>query len=597
MGTISSRAFAVAAIAGLTLAACAPTGPAATAAPTGAAATTAATAAPVAQRGQGGDLKILYWQAPTILNPHQATGTKDNDASRLMIEPLAAWGPDGKPAAALAAEIPTIENGGVSRDLKTVTWKLKSGVKWSDGSAFTADDVVFTFGYICDPKTGTSTDGACESMAGAGLTGAFTAKSATEVVITYKEPAPFYYLWGVGVSYGILQKAQFSACAGDKAKDCPANLKPVGTGPFKLREFKPGDVVLYDMNESYRDAGKPFFKSVTFKGGGDAVSAARAVCQTGDIDFGWNLQVEAAVLRPMIEGADSKCTSLPQYGVLERIHVNFADPSPALGDNRSEPTTKHPFFSDINVRRAVAMASNRSAVADQLYGKYGGVSVCNVVVIPESFVSKNTANESVCKYDLAAAEKLLQDNGWVKGADGVRAKGGVKLEIRYQTSTNAVRQKTQDIIKADLEKIGFKVTLSNSPAATFFTNTAPDGANKFFADLEEFASGQEPDPLSTLLGYTCDNVAGKANNWNKPNYSRYCNPAYDAQVKIVQTELDAAKRSAAAVAANDILVKDVVVIPLVNRVAPTADGWSKLLKGHRSSAFESSVWDIADWSK
>lgn len=591
MGTkLWSRAFAVAAIAGLTFAACGQQGgPAATAAPT-AAATSAATQAPVAQRGQGGDLKILYWQAPTILNPHQATGTKDNDASRLMIEPLAAFGPDGKPVAVLAAEIPTIENGGVARDLKTVTWKLKSGVKWSDGSAFSADDVVFSFQYQCDAKAAASTDAACEDVA------SFAAQGGN-VVITYKNPTPFYYIWGVGLSYGILQKAQFSACAGEKAKDCPANLKPVGTGPYKLREFKPGDVVLYDMNENYRDANKPFFKSVTLKGGGDAVAAARAVCQTGDIDFGWNLQVEAAVLRPMVEGGDSKCSVNPQYGVLERIHVNFADPSPSLGDKRSEPDTKHPFFSDANVRKAVAMATNRTAVADQLYGKYGGTPTCNVVVIPESFVSKNTTSESVCKYDPAAAEKLLQDNGWVKGADGVRAKGGVKLEIIYQTSTNAVRQKTQDIIKADLEKIGFKVTLRNSPASTFFTNTAPDGANKFFADLEEFASGQEPDPLSTLLGYTCDNRAGKDNNWNKPNYSRYCNPEFDKQVNIVKTELDAAKRTAAAIAANDILVKDVVVIPLVNRVAPTADGASKLLKGHRTSAFESSLWDIADWSK
>jgi peptide/nickel transport system substrate-binding protein len=582
-------AIALSMAAALAAISCAPAGgPAATPAPTG-----AATAAPTVatQRGAGGDLKILYWQAPTILNPHQATGTKDNDASRLMIEPYAAFGPDGKPVPILAAEIPTIENGGVSRDLKTVTWKLRSGVKWSDGTAFSADDAVFTYQYMCDPKTGASTDALCEDVA------SVAAQGPTTVVVTYKNPTPFYHAWGVGVNYGVLQKAQFSACMGEKAKDCPHNLKPIGTGPYKLREFKPGDVVLYDLNENYRDPNKPFFKSVTFKGGGDAVSAARAVCQTGDIDFGWNLQVEATVLRPMIEGADSKCQALPQYGVLERIHVNFADPSPALGERRSEPDTKHPFFSDVNVRRAVAMAANRQAVADQLYGKYGGISVCNVVVIPESFVSKNTANEPVCKYDLAAAEKLLQDNGWVKGADGVRAKGGVKLEITYQTSTNAVRQRTQDIVKADLEKIGFRVNLRNSPASTFFTNTAPDGANKFYADLEEFASGQEPDPLSTLLGYTCENRAGKDNNWNKPNYSRYCNPEYDRQVNIVKTELDAAKRTAAVIAANDILVKDVVVIPLVNRVAPTADGWSKLLKGHRSSAFESSVWDIADWSK
>src|SRR3989442_9717948 len=122
----------------MALAACTQPGGTTSAAPS-------ATAAPVAQRGAGGELKIVYWQAPTILNPHQATGTKDNDASRLVIEPLAGFGADGNPVAVLAAEIPTVANGEVSKDLKTVTWKLKSGVKWSDGTPFTADDAAFTY--------------------------------------------------------------------------------------------------------------------------------------------------------------------------------------------------------------------------------------------------------------------------------------------------------------------------------------------------------------------------------------------------------------------------------------------------------------------
>src|SRR5438093_3785514 len=120
------RAAAVVAVAAMTLAACGTTPPAASITP-GASATVAS------KRGKGDDLKILYWQAPTILNPHLATGTKDFDAARLVLEPLAAWGPDGKALPALASEIPTIANGGISADLKSATWKLKQGVKWSDG--------------------------------------------------------------------------------------------------------------------------------------------------------------------------------------------------------------------------------------------------------------------------------------------------------------------------------------------------------------------------------------------------------------------------------------------------------------------------------
>src|SRR5581483_694381 len=146
-----------------------------------------ATAAPAASgggRGAGGTLRILYWQAPTILNSHLAQGTKDYDASRLILEPLAATGVDGKPAPVLAAEVPTVDNGGVSKDLKTVTWKLRTDIKWSDGTPFTADDVVFTYNYCADEKT------ACtDSTRFAGADKVEAVDPAT-VKITWKEQNP-----------------------------------------------------------------------------------------------------------------------------------------------------------------------------------------------------------------------------------------------------------------------------------------------------------------------------------------------------------------------------------------------------------------------
>jgi peptide/nickel transport system substrate-binding protein len=564
----------------IALAACTQT-PSSSPAPGGSGAATA--------RGGGGDLKILYWQGVTILNPHQSGGTKDVDASRLIVEPLASYGPDGKPVAILAAEVPTVANNGVSKDLTAITWKLKTGVKWSDGTAFTADDVVFNFTYRCNKETAATSSGPCDSTA------SVTAKDPNTVVVTYKQPNANFYEWGVGATESIIQKAQFNDCVGAKAKDCAANLKPIGTGPYKLVDLKPGDVVSYAMNESFREPTKPFFKTVTIKGGGDPEGAARAVCQTGEADYGWNLQVPYAVLQPMLSAAASKCQFPTSYNSLERITVNFSNPDPSLGDKRSEPDTKHPFLTDIHVRRALAMSANRTAVAEQLYGKPGGEAYCNVAVFPRS---KNTDSLDVCKYDLAAAEKELQDNGWVKGSDGVRAKGGVKLEISYQTSTVATRTKAQEIMKADWEKIGFKINIASSSATTFFTNTAPDGYAKFYADLEEFASSQDPDPTSFLeQNFICDQVVGKANNWNNQNIGRYCNPQYDAIIKSLKAELDPAKRDQLAIQANDFLIKEVAVITLVNRTAPTPNGFSKGLNNVKQSPFDSSLWDVADWSK
>ncbi|TMC75748.1 MAG: peptide ABC transporter substrate-binding protein [Chloroflexi bacterium] len=581
------RGFALAVTATIALAACTQPGTSPSAAPSG-------SAAPVAQRGAGGELKILYWQAPTILNPHQATGTKDNDASRLVLEPLASWDKNGAPLAnGLASEIPTVANGGVAKDFTSVTWKLRTGVKWSDGTPFTADDVVASYTYQCDEAAATSTFDVCTGVK------SVTAKDPNTAVVTYSASQPFYYQWGVGFNSPILQKAQYANCLGAKAKDCPADLKPIGTGPYKVNTFKPGDTVLYDLNENFRDPNKPFFKTVTFKGGGDAASAARAVFQTGDIDYGWNLQVEASVLKPMAANS-TLARLLTAYGSsVERLLVNFSNPDPSLGDKRGEPDTKHPFFSDIHVRRALAMATNRSAVAAQLYGDgLAGKATCNLLTAPEPMNSKNTDSLDVCKFDLNAANKELDDAGWAKGSDGIRAKGGVKLKIVYQTTVNSVRQSTQAILKADWEKVGFSVELKSVPAATFFTNTSPDGANHFWADVEMFTNSGDPDPTSYLSSTaSCKQATGKANNWNFGNYMRYCNADYDKIIDQLRTETDTAKRNQLAIQANDILTKDVAVIPLITRVAPTPDGVSKALKGVDPSPWDSAMYNIADWSK
>ncbi|TMG64740.1 MAG: peptide ABC transporter substrate-binding protein [Chloroflexi bacterium] len=491
---------------------------------------TGPSASAAAKRGAGETLNILYWQAPTILNAHQATGTKDADAARLVLEPLASWDKNGKAIAnALASEVPTVDNGGVAKDFTSVTWKLRTGVKWSDGSPFSADDVVGTYTYQCDETTAASTFDVCEGVVNA---------------------------------------------------------------------FKPGDNVQYDLNENFRDPNKPFFKHVNFKGGGDAASAARAVFQTGDVDYGWNLQVEAAVLKPMAQGS-SVGNLVTVYGSsIERLVVNFSNPDASLGDNRGEPSTKHPFFTDIHVRRALAMATNRQAVATQLYGDgLSGKATCNILTAPEPMNSQNTTSLDVCKFDVAAANKELDDDGWVKGSDGVRAKGGVKLKILYQTTVNSVRQSTQAILKKDWESVGFSVELKSVPSSTFFTNTSPDGANHFWADIEMYTNSGDPDPTSYYAsGWSTGQIASKANNWNFGNYGRYSNKDFDSIVDQLRKETDASKRNQLAIQANDLLIKDVAVIPLINRTFATS-GIAKSLKGVDPSPWDSEMYNIADWSK
>src|SRR5256885_6520086 len=552
-----------------------------------------ATGALAAPRGAGGDLRILYWQAPSTLNPHLATGPKDSDAARLVLEPLASLGKDGQAIGnGLAAEIPTIANGGIAKDFRSVTWNLRQGIKWSDGTSFSADDVAFTYQYQCDPLTGASSFDRCDGVQ------SVVARDPNTVVVTYRSPHPFVFQWGVGSDGAILQKDQYKNCVGAKAGACEADRRPIGTGPYKVRDFKGSDVVTYDLNGNFRDPNKPFFKSVTFKGGGDPDAAARALFQSGSVDYAWNLQVEATTLKTMAQSSQAGTLVTVFGSSVERVELNFSNPAASLGDKQSEPETTHPFFSDRSVRRALAMATNRDAIAQRLYGDgLFGKATCNVLAAPEAISSPNTKAFDVCKFDLTAANAELDRAGWVKGTDGVRAKGGVKLAILFQTNVNARRENTQLILKKDWESVGFQVEIRSEPFSTFFLSTSPGGANRFWADAQVYADGGDPDPTAYLAAsWTTGQIASKGNNWLLGNRGRYSNKDFDALVTQLRAEADPAVRAQLAIKANDLLVQDVAVIPLVQRAAVTS-GIAKSLRGVDPSAWDSEMYNIADWTK
>src|SRR5712675_3002902 len=269
------------------------------------------------KRGGGGLLKVLWWQGPTLLNPHFAVGTKDQDGSRLFYEPLAGWDGDGNLRPVLAEAIPGREDGTLAADGKSVTWKLKKGVTWHDGKPFTAADVVFTWEYAKNPATAAVTVGSYKDVVVEKL-------DDYTVVVKFPQPTPFWADAFVASAGSILPKHLFADYIGAKSREAPANLKPVGTGPYKFKDFKPGDMVAGEINTNYHMENRPYFDSVEMKGGGDAVSAARAVLQTGEFDFAWNLQVEDEVLVRLEKGGKGRA-SIVDTGNIEHIQVNFTD--------------------------------------------------------------------------------------------------------------------------------------------------------------------------------------------------------------------------------------------------------------------------------
>ncbi|HSE05637.1 MAG TPA: peptide ABC transporter substrate-binding protein, partial [Methylomirabilota bacterium] len=410
------------------------------------------------KRGGGGPLRTLWWQAPTLLNPHFATGTKDQDASRIFYEPLAGFDPDGNVIPILAAETPTVQNGGLNRDLTSVTWRLKKGVTWHDGKPFTADDVVFNYEFVSDPATAAVTSGSYQEITKIEKLDSHTVK------LTFSKPQPFWSDAFCGVRGMIIPKHVFEPFKGSKSREAPGNLKPVGTGPYRFVDFKPGDIVRGELNPTYHVANRPFFDTIEMKGGGDAVSAARAVLQTGEYDYAWNLQVEDDILRRMEQGGKGR-VNIFAGGNPEHIQCNSTDPWTEVDGERSSVTTKHPTLSDPAVRQALNLLVDRSAVQEQIYGRQGQTSA-NFLNAPSRFHSKNTRWE----FNVDKANQVLDAAGWKRGADGVRAKDGKRLKFLYQTSINAPRQKNQAIVKQAAAKAGIEIEIKSVVASVFFSS-------------------------------------------------------------------------------------------------------------------------------
>jgi len=539
------------------------------------------------ERGRDGDVKIIYWQAPSILNPFLSGGTKDVESASLIIEPLARFNEKGELVPWLVEEVPTVGNGGVSEDLTSITWHITPGLTWSDGTPFTSADVKFTYDYCTDPE------GGCAQVTKFEGVSSVATPDDTTVVVTFEGPTPNPYGPFVGGESPIIQAAQFAECMGAKAPECTeANFNPIGTGPFKVVEFRPNDVITLEANENFREEGKPAFASVTFKGGGDATAAGRAVMETGEFDYAWNLQLAPDVIAQMEKGG--KGTPVAGFGPLvERIMLNQTNPDPALGPDDRAVVRPHPFLSDPAVYKALSMAIDRTLLVEVGYGKAGKVT-CNWVPAPDAF---NSTSMSCDTQDIAGANAMLDAAGIIDSdGDGVREKDGVPLKILYQSSTNAVRQDFQALIKSWWGEIGVETELRNINASVFFGGDpgSPDTFQKFYADVEMYANTfNGTDPQAYLGNGVCDKAPSPASQWQGENISRFCDAEYDALYGELTKTADIAERARIGRELNDMMVIKGGMIPLVHRGRLSAHANS--LGGVVLNVWDSELWNVADW--
>ena len=560
-----------------------------------------ATPTAASERGTGGTLRLLHWEAPNTLNPHLAGAYKDWQPCRITYEPLASFDKDGNLVPFLAAESPSLENGGVAEDGLSVTWKLKQNVSWSDGQPFTADDVLFTYEYVTNPAVGATSAPTYDAVKDVQVIDDYTVR------VNFKDVNPAWALPFVGIPGMILPRHVFEAYNGPNAQEAPANLIPVGTGPYRVLPpgIKPQEVlflgselvetnkIVYEPNPYFREADKPFFSRVEYRGGGTVKEAARLVMEDGWVHYAFYLTLPADELAEL-EDADKGRLVTGVRASVGRILLNRTHPWQATETGeRSSLEIKHPFFNDLKVRQAFAHAIDRERIA-ALYGS-AAYPTGNNLTVPTQYESPRTFYE----FDLDRAKELLDEAGWVdSNGNHIRDKDGVEMRVVYRAIAGPVAAQTQQIVREALEELQIEVEVQINDSSVMFSSdrSNPNNAWRFNADMLEFViSSPSPDPGPYMQYWTSDQIPQQANNWSGNNFERWDNQAYDALYEQSTTEMDPEKRRQLFIQMNDLLVGDVVMIPIFGR--NFVSGADRTLEGIGLTPWDAEVWNIKDWRR
>jgi len=537
------------------------------------------------RRGGGGAVRMLYWAAPTLLNPHLAVAPKDFESSQLFYEPLADIDTEGTIVPVLAAETPSVANGGVAPDGTWVQWRLKRGVAWHDGRPFTADDVIFTWQYAADPATAAPSAGSYQGIDRIERIDDHTVK------LVFKRPTPYWADAFCSAAGMVLPRHVFETFKGGKSREAPANLRPVGTGPYRFVDFKPGDILHAEINSAYHVANRPFFDTVEMKGGGDPVSAARAVLQTGQYDYGWGLNMEDEILRRLEQSAKGRVV-IGRTANMEYIQLNQTDPWREVDGERASVKAVHPFLTDPDVRSALALLVDRAGIQSEIWGRQADTTANFMNRRP--FVSPNTRWE----FSVDKANAVLDAAGWPRGTDGIRAKDGKRLKILFQAVNQPIRQKVQAIVKQACSRAGIECELKAVVGSVYFSSDPgnADTESHFYSDLQLSSKIlRQPDPQAFMRAFCSWEIAQKANKWAGANLARWRNDEYDRLWRSAETEMDPVKRAAQFIRMNDLVIQHVVVIPVIIRHAVFAVG--NAIRGFDFSPFSGPLWRLVYWSR
>lgn len=521
---------------------------------------TEATEAPAAtEEAPAGEPKVAtgaWSQEPDNIVPYYTQMSYAIWIAQLTLVGLGEWDDQGNFVTELAAEVPSADNGGVSADGLTITWKLKEGLKWSDGEPLTSADVKFTWESVIDPANAPLSRVGYEKIA------SIETPDDTTVVITFSELYPGWqtlFTQGPNNSGSILPKHLLEGQTGLESNDF-IHMPTVASGPFVITEWVAGDHMTLVRNDNFYGS-RPNLDQINIKFV-PTPEAALAALQTGDIDWYPDFSesdietvgaLEPSVHLKVVPGAD-----------FEHYFFNLGTTAGVDGKGAADQEGFCP-FKDVRVRKAITLGINRQAFVDSLLA---GKTTVPATQWPNSeWENKNLKPDA---YDPDAAAALLEEAGYTLGDDGIRHGdcNGVdtKLSFRFDTTDKQIRVDIALAVQSDLAKIGVEFKPNHTPAGTFFAGYTDGGIMPTGNyDMAGYTTGFYPDPMTGVLdSYSCDTVPNKDKPSGANNYL-VCDPELDSLMAAVNATADPAARKVAIDAVQQHIFDNYYVIMMYAR--------------------------------
>jgi peptide/nickel transport system substrate-binding protein len=548
-----------------------------------------ATPVPLGPEGQkrGGTAVMGFYQEPEMLNPYIRTQTVAGIAGDFMERGLLLSDPDGDWIPDLAIEVPTIENGGVSEDGLTITYNLKEGIVWSDGTPFTCSDVQFTWEAIVHPESGAVTTTGYDLMESVSCPDDYT------VVVQYTEfYAPYLSRFG-----SIMPRH----ATGDPAdmQNWVYNRFPISLGPFKIDEWVSGDHMTLERNERYElweSEGKPYLDAIVMQFI-ESREVGKQLIQTGELDFLWDL-IEADL--PEAETWEGVKISNPPSTGTERLLLNLADPemdAPCV-DVLRDNAHPHWALGDPLVREAIELGIDKQLIVDTLLFGFAPVGTT------ELNLGWGAPDIPASEYNPERAMELLEEAGWTdEDGDGVRecngcpyAEAGRALKLKIQTTSgNALREQAEQVLQEMVAEIGIEFYIENVPSSELFGSYSGGAFRKHGQfDVLMYTTSYGTDPHSQMYGYyssesiPCDDNGGKGYN-----YSRWIDDELDAALAIAGSNPDIEVRAAAYQTASERIALGRPHIYLYDRA--DIDLLVEDFMGYDMNIWESVSWNSEEW--